>query len=260
VSSQSAEWNRGAYLVEGLGHCGACHTPRNGVGAEQADKAFTGGTYLDEVADSVHEAEIVKQDGVVRNWSAVNLTSHQTGLSAWSVEEIEAYLKTGHTTRSGAFGPMTAVIQNSTQYLTDADIHAMAVYIKALAPKTGLTGTKIADDRARAGEIVYTVRCGDCHLPTGMGIPEKSESAEKRSPPLVGNAIVQAPDPASLINVILYGAHESLQSDKSWPKMPGFETELGLEDDQIAALCDYLRSAWGNQGDPVDAAAVAKQR
>ena len=258
--AQSADWNRGAYLVEGLGHCGACHTPRNSLGAEQKELAYTGGTYLDAIEDAVHEAEIVKQEGIIRPWSAVNLTSHATGLGPWSLEEIEAYLKTGHNVRSGAFGPMTAVIENSTRHLTDQDRHAMAVYIKALPAKTALKGIKIAEDSARKGEIVYTVRCGDCHLPTGLGIPENSESAEKRAPPLVANAIVQAPDAASLINVILYGAHEAAQTDHTWPKMPGFETELGLDDDQIANLCDYLRSAWGNQGDPVSAAQVAKQR
>ena len=259
-SSKSAEWNRGAYLVEGLTHCGACHTPRSSVGAELADKAFTGGTYLDAIEDSVRDADIVKQDGMTRPWSAVNLTSHATGLGNWSVDDIEGYLKTGHNRLSGAFGPMIPVVENSTRYLTDPDRHAMAIYLKGLAAKSALAGTKIPADKIQAGEVIYTVRCTGCHLPTGLGIGQDSAIAEKRSPPLAGSPIIQAADPASLINVILYGAHEGHPGAATWNKMPGLENDMSVEDEVIAALCDYLRSSFGNQGDPVDPAAVAKQR
>jgi len=260
-SAQSPEWNRGAYLVEGLGHCGECHTPRNQLGGPRAALAMTGGTYLDEIKDAVEDQAIVPEQGLVRPWSAVNLTSSPTGLGAWSLEEIQEYLKTGHIKRAGAFGPMTEVVHNSTKHLTDEDLHAMAVYLKGLPAKTQLSGQKIADDQIKAGEIVYTTRCGDCHLPTGLGIaPGPDVDPTKVSPPLVGNPIIQAPDPASLINVILYGAHEAKQGEGAWPKMPGFQNEVGIDDEQIAALCNYLRSEWGNQGDPVTPAQVAKQR
>lgn len=260
-ASKPAEWNRGAYLVEGLGHCGSCHTPRNVLGGERASLALTGGTYLDEITDAVEDQNIVALDNLVRPWSAVSLTTSPTGLGAWSVGDIEAYLKTGHNKRAGVFGPMSKVVNNSTKFLSDPDLHAIAVYLTSLPAATRNSGQKIPDDKIKAGEIVYTTRCGDCHLPTGLGIAQgPNVDPTKVSPPLVGNAVVQAPDPATLINVILYGAHEGTQGADSWPKMPGFENEVGIDDDQIAALANYLRASWGNQGDAVAPSAVAKQR
>ena len=262
-SSQSAEWNRGAYLVEGLGHCGACHSPRNQLGGEQASLALTGGVYQDAIVDSVHEQEIVKQDNMVRPWSAVNLTSSPQGLGTWSVDEISAYLKTGHNARAGAFGPMAEVINNSTQHLSDADIRAMATYLKSLPALDQAIDKVPSADQMQKGEIAFTVRCGDCHLPTGLGSPKTPEAdPTKVSPPLVSNPIIQARDPATLINVVLYGAHESLVNDQAWPKMPGFELDfgLGMDDDQVAALANYVRNSWGNKGNTVDPKDVAKQR
>ena len=262
-ASQSAEWNRGAYLVQGLGHCGACHTPRNQLGGEKASLALTGGSYQDDILDSVHEQEIVKQDNMVRPWSAVNLTSSPQGLGAWSVDEIATYLKTGHNARAGAFGPMAQVVANSTSQLTDVDTHAMAVYLKSLPALDQGPVAAPSQDLMQKGEVAYTVRCGDCHLPTGLGSPKTPDAdPTKVSPPLVGNVIVQAHDPASLINVILYGAHEAHPGDQAWPKMPGFEQDfgLGMDDDQVAALATYVRNSWGNKGEAVDPKAVAKQR
>jgi mono/diheme cytochrome c family protein len=262
-TSQSAEWNRGAYLVEGLGHCGACHTPRNQLGGERTSQALTGGTYNDAIVDSVHENEIVKQDNMIRPWSAVNLTSSPQGLGAWSIEEITAYLKTGHNARAGAFGPMAQVVTNSTSKLTDADAHAMAVYLKSLPPMAQDMEKAPSADQMQKGEIAFTVRCGDCHLPTGLGSPKTADAdPTKVSPPLVGNAVVMAHDPATLINTILYGAHEDVLDDKAWPKMPGFELDfgLGMDDEQVAALASYVRNSWGNKGSAVDAKDVAKQR
>jgi mono/diheme cytochrome c family protein len=262
-ASQSEEWNRGAYLVQGLGHCGACHTPRNQLGGEKADLALTGGTYQDDIVDSVHEQEIVKEDNMVRPWSAVNLTSSPQGLGPWSVDEIAAYLKTGHNARAGAFGPMAQVVANSTSQLTDADQHAIAVYLKSLPALDQGPVTAPSADQMQKGEVAFTVRCGDCHLPTGLGSPRTADAdPTKVSPPLVANAIIQAHDPASLINVILYGAHEGIPNDQAWPKMPGFEADfgLGMDDDQVAALANYVRNSWGNKGNAVDPKDVAKQR
>ena len=100
-------------------------------------------------------------------------------------------------------------------------------------------------------------------LPTGLGSPRTADAdPTKVSPPLVGNTIIQAHDPATLINTILYGAHEDVLDDKSWPKMPGFELDfgLGMDDEQVAALATYVRNSWGNKGPAVDAKDVAKQR
>ena len=260
--SRSAQWNRGAYLVQGLGHCGACHTPRNLLGGERHSLALAGGDFFDEVMDEVVEGKITPMDEpTVRAWSAANLTPAANGLKAWSPEAIADYLKTGHGARAAAFGPMSEVIGNSTSHLRDPDIRAIAQYLGSLAPATQDTWSKPAAEAMKAGEIVYTARCGDCHLPTGLGMPRTPNAdASKTAPPLAGNAALQAPNPATLINVILYGAHEAHLTDGSWPKMSGFELSVGLDDDAIAALCTYVRSSWGNRAGPVNASAVAKQR
>ncbi len=263
---QSAQWNRGAYLTQALGHCGACHTPRNLLGAERNARALSGGVYLDEILDEVLDDKITPMDEVtVRPWSTADLTRSSSGLGAWSVDEIAAYLKTGHNARAGAFGPMSEVIANSTRYLTDADHRAMAVYLKSLAPSAPPDVAAPREERRKAGEIVYTARCGDCHLPTGLGMPRGPNTpAAKAAPPLAGNAILQAPNPATLINIILYGAHGgTLATDPAnawpWPKMSGFELSVGLDDAAIANLCTYVRSSWGNHAPAVSAADVAKQ-
>jgi mono/diheme cytochrome c family protein len=259
--AKSAEWNRGAYLVQGLGHCGACHTPRNLLGGERTPEALAGGAYLDEISDEVINDRVAPMDEhTVRLWSAPNLTQASTGLAAWTVDEIVAYLKSGHNARAGAFGPMSVVIARGTSHLSAEDIRAMAVYLKSLPPAQQQQ-SQPDEERRRAGEIVYTTRCGDCHQSTGLGMPRSANAdPSKTAPPLAGNPTLQAPNPATLINLVLYGAHEAVPGSESWPKMSGFELSVGLDDEQIAALCTYVRSSWGNRAGPVDAAAVAKQR
>jgi mono/diheme cytochrome c family protein len=259
--AKGAEWNRGAYLVQGLAHCGACHTPRNLLGGERTSEALAGGAYLDEIADEVINDRVAPMDErTVRLWSAPNLTQASTGLAAWTVDEIAAYLKSGHNARAGAFGPMSVVIARGTSHLSAEDIRAMAVYLKSLPPAQQQQ-SQPDEERRRAGEIVYTTRCGDCHQSTGLGMPRSANAdPSKTAPPLDGNPTLQAPNPATLINLVLYGAHEAVPGSESWPKMSGFELSVGLDDEQIAALCTYVRSSWGNRAGPVDAAAVAKQR
>jgi mono/diheme cytochrome c family protein len=237
---RSAEWNRGAYLVEGLSHCGACHSPRNWLGAEIENDAYRGATYLDEVAE-----------GMIRPWTAVNLTSSNTGLGPWSVDDLAKYLKTGHSQRAGTFGPMNKVIVNSTSRLAEEDVSAMAVYLKSL-PAKDMIKTKapsVAD--LQYGEQVYSIHCATCHLPTGL--------VNEKGPPLAGSAIVLAPDAASLINVILYGAEvPEPEIDGAWESMEGFE--LKLDDEEVAALASYVRSSWGNTAGRVSVRQVAVQR
>lgn len=260
-ASRSAEWNRGAYLTQGLGHCGACHTPRNFLGGERKAEALTGGDYLDEISDEVVSDKITPMDEItVRPWSAANLTPARGGLGAWSLDDIAAYLKTGHSVRAGAFGPMSEVVGNSTSRLTDQDVRAIAVYLKSLPPATQGEDPKPRADVLKAGEIAYTTRCADCHLPSGLGMPRGANAdASKTAPPLAGSAALQAPSAATLINVVLYGAHESALAESSWPRMSGFELSVGLDDAQIAALCTYVRSSWGNHAGAVYPAAVGKQ-
>jgi mono/diheme cytochrome c family protein len=243
-AGKSAEWNRGAYLVEGLGHCGACHTPRNFLGAEIAEQALAGGSYLDRIPT-----------GEIRPWSAVNLTSAQSGLKSWSVADLAEYLTSGHGPKGASTGPMNEVIGNSTRQLSPADVRAMSVYIKSLPP-IELSATHALDADARSdGETLYTIHCGTCHLPTGLGSTPGSELG----PPLAGNPIVQAADPSTLINVILYTSSVlTPMPPKAWMNMEGLGDKL--DDDEVAAIATYLRTSWGNRGGPVTTEDVARQR
>jgi mono/diheme cytochrome c family protein len=241
--TRSAEWNRGAYLVEGLGHCGACHSPRNFLGAESSDMALNGGEYTDKVAAAT-----------VRPWSTPNLTSAPNGLHSWPVEELVAYLKTGRNTFAETFGPMNEVIMNSTRYLSDADVRAMATYLKSLPASKVTTGSTANADVLQTGETLYNVHCGTCHLPTGLGGEEESSGAR-----LAGSPVVQASNPASLINIILYGPQlPEPPLPKRWKRMEAFGDKLA--DDEVAALASFLRSAWDNGGGEVTTAQVARQR
>lgn len=240
-TTKSSEWNRGAYLVEGLGHCGACHTPRNFMGSENADLALTGGTYLDTVPG-----------GQIRMWSAVNLTSAESGLASWSTDELVAYLQTGLNSYATTFGPMNKVIMHSTRHLSPVDARAMAVYLKDLPPNEQSDASTPSNEVMASGQHVYTIHCGTCHLPTGKG-------AFETGPALVGNPVVQAASPASLINVILYGPELPDPAPPAQREhMRGYDAELS--DDEVAALASFLRSAWGNRGGPVSADQVAAQR
>ncbi len=238
---QSDEWNRGAYLVEGPGHCGACHTPRNVLGAEKERWALSGGVHDDKV-----------KLGFYRQWSAVNLTSAGTGLGSWTEDDIVSYLKTGQSPKAIVHGPMREVILHSTRHLNDADIKAMAVYLKSLEAKYPDSGPKAEPKQLADGELIYTVHCGSCHLPTGKG-------GEGLGVTLEQNPIVQAADPASLINVILYGPHlpgPPFSVDRSPMKMYGKR----LSDVDIAAVATYLRANFGNQAGAVTPEQVNVQR
>lgn len=242
---KSAEWNRGAYLVEGLGHCAMCHTPRNFMGASDGDLALTGGTYKDKV------------EGKLLDWSASNLTSAPSGLGSWSVEDIVNYLKLGFTGKASVFGPMNEVVVNSTRHLSREDVHAMAVYLKSL-PANAQDGEDPADEETlRTGSLQYDIHCGTCHLPTGLG-------SESTGPPLVGSPVVLAADPVSLINITLYGAQlpETAPSEewstRSWKVMEPFAPKMS--DEEVAALLSYVRSAWSNAAGEVTPKQVAAQR
>jgi mono/diheme cytochrome c family protein len=240
--NQTPEWNRGAYLVEGLGHCGACHTPRNFLGAEKASLAMTGGEFLDRVPG-----------GDVRTWAAPNLTSADNGLKAWPLEEVAAYLQKGRNRFVDVFGPMNEVFLNSTRHLTDEDARAMATYLKSLPANPGETG-KVADAQTlRDGESLYNVHCGTCHQPTGLGGDNMDAGAQ-----LVGSPVVLANSPASLINVILYGPQLPEELPERWRHMDAFGEKL--EDDEVALIASYLRGAWGHKASAVTEKQVAAQR
>lgn len=240
---QSEQWNRGAYLVDALTHCSACHSPRNFLGAEDDDMAMTGGEYKAAV-----------RSHAIRTWSAPNLTGSRDGLGAWPVEEITAYLKTGRNSFVETFGPMNEVIQNSTRHLSESDVVAMSVYLKSLPANDQDRGAAADDDVIRMGMTMYNVHCGTCHLPTGLGDAESGASLAG------GSLVVRASNPASLINVILYAP------ELPDPPLPTVRREdmhpFGdlMSDEEIAALATYLRSSWGNTGGLVTAKQVAAQR
>lgn len=237
---QSSEWNRGAYLVEGLGHCDACHTPRNWFLAEETARSYAGGSFTDRVIDDQ-----------MRRWSAVNLTSAHSGLAAWSLANLARYLKSGVSPRAGTFGPMNDVIVNSLHNLSSDDIHAMATYLKSLPARDGNSGT-VPADAVRSGAGIYKDRCDECHGSSGRG-------GMFNGPPLEGSAVVQDADPATLINIVLYGpAQPKGVSFGAWETMKPYRDVLS--DSEVAAVANYIRGSWDNRAPPVSAADVARQR
>jgi mono/diheme cytochrome c family protein len=241
--SKTAQWNRGAYLVQALTHCDACHASRNFLGAEGADPVMSGGEYTAAVPG-----------GEQRIWSTPNLTSAPLGLQSWSVQDITQYLKEGRNAFAETFGPMNEVIMNSTRNLSEGDVQAMAVYLKSLPASTPESVAKASADVMQSGETLYNVHCGTCHLPTGLGNQDENSGAR-----LAGSPVVQASNPASLINVIIYGPPlPNPPLPKRWKPMEGFGDKLA--DDEIAAMATFLRATWGNTAGPVTADQVAKQR
>lgn len=245
---KSAEWNRGAYLIEGLGHCGACHTPRGLAfqekGLDASDGAFLAGAELD-------------------NWHASNLRGDQReGLGRWSEEETAVFLKTGHNSFSTAFGTMIEVINNSTQYLTDEDAKAMAVYLKSLPavgdPKATYTYDKSTTDMLLSGKVtgsgerLYLQHCASCHGHDGQG-------HAPYLPPIAGNPTIVDNNPISLINVTLNGsARIVVQGMPDAYRMPQYR--VLLNDQQIADIMTFIRKGWGHSAPAVSAEAVKKLR
>jgi mono/diheme cytochrome c family protein len=244
-TTKSAKWNRGAYLVEGLGHCSACHTPRNYLGGEKADQFMTGGVYQETLDDQPID------------WSAVNLTSGPNGLQSWPVQDLTNYLKLGYSAHASVSGPMISVVMNSTRNLTREDDEAIATYLKAIAPNRQGDAHPPSERLMSAGETLYSIHCGTCHLPTGQG-------SDSTAPPLAGSAVALTPNPASMINIVLRGPILPDQppspewQNRKWQAMPAFGTKLS--DAEAAALLSYVRGAWGNKAGAVTEDQVAKQR
>jgi mono/diheme cytochrome c family protein len=235
VAGKSDEWNRGAYLVEGLGHCGLCHTPKNAMGGDDTTRALQG--------------------SAVQGWYAPNLTGDpHAGLGGWSVDGIVAYLKTGRNNVTAATGPMSDVIVHSTSQMTDADLRAIAIYLKDQPAPSGESPKPVSgeDPMIRAGEAIYLDNCAACHTSAGTGIPHLF-------PALKGSPSVQSADPASLIRVVLRGA-QSVATDPAptGPSMPALGWKLS--DAEVAAVVTYIRNSWANAASPVSASDVARAR
>jgi mono/diheme cytochrome c family protein len=240
---QSEQWNRGAYLVEALAHCSACHTPRNSLGAEQSRLAFGGGEYLDRVSS-----------GEFRPWSAPNLTSSERGLGLWSQSNLEAYLKTARNEFIESYGPMNEVILNSTRHLSADDIAAMATYLKQLPAIDEAPGLPVDAQVMGRGRTVYNLHCGTCHLPTGEGDPEMAPRLN------AGSLVVQSDNPASMINTILYAPQLPEHGLPQRWREPMEEFQYLLDDEEVAAAATYIRNSWDNSAGLVTAEQVARQR
>lgn len=245
-----AEVARGAYLVQGLGHCGSCHTPRALSLQERA---------LDE-----RGAPYLAGGAQIDGWLAVNLRGNNaTGLGAWSVEDIVATLRSGRNTHHAVLGEaMGNVVQHSTQYLSDADLTAMAKYLKTLPASADEPSRFTADPatakalatgkEANRGAQLYVDNCAACHRTDGQGYA-------RVFPAIAGNPTVLAGDPVSLVRLVLVGA--KLQGNATAPSplgMPGFGWRLS--DDDAAQLLTFIRQSWGNQASAVTRADVAELR
>ena len=240
---QSDEWNRGAYLVEGLAHCSACHTPRNFFGAERKELHMSGGEYLDRIRTGAH-----------RPWSAPNLTSTERGLGLWTQQEIRDYLKSARNDFLESFGPMNQVIMNSTRFLSDSDVSAMAFYLKSLPAVDEPIGEMPNPELMGRGRTIYNLHCGACHLPTGEGDPEMAPRLN------AGSLVVQSANPASMINAILYGPETPGHPLPPRWLEPMDEFQYQLDNEEIAAVATYIRNSWNNAAGIVTPAQVAHQR
>jgi mono/diheme cytochrome c family protein len=233
TAGKSDAWNRGAYIVRTLGHCGACHTPKN----------FLGG-------DKGHGL----QGNTIQNWHADNLTADaHTGLGSWSAEDIAMFLKSGHNDRADAIGSMSEVVMDATHAFTDADLQAVATYLKDQPALADGGRTAKADPAAMTtGEALYRDNCTACHTQDGKG-------ASGLFTPLAGSNAVQASDPTNLIRVVLQGVQSAgTETAPTGAAMPTFSWRLS--DAQIADVLTYVRSSWGNVAPPVSGDDVAKLR
>ena len=231
---KSTEWNRGRYLVEGVAHCGGCHTPKNMFGAEKRPRAYSGARVAGMFAPRL--------DGAARG-----------GLQSWSVEDITEYLQSGRNGKSHAGELMSEVVVNSTSRMSDADVRAIAIYLKDLPE--GVREPKVArppPSQMAAGEKLYNGACIACHEKDGSGAP-------RIYPPLPGNANLQSADALSTLRVILDGAQTvTTPRAPNTGSMPAYAAKM--TDQEIADVTNYIRNAWGNAAPLVTADEVAKAR
>ena len=226
--TQSAQYNRGAYLVQGLGHCAACHSPRNALGASRGVADLSGGLMP------------------VANWYAPNLHSErETGLASAPLIETVRLLQTGQNAQASVSGPMAEVVQHSLQHLSAADLQAMALYLQVRAQQTpavksASTPQPVGASVAERGRKVYERHCATCH-------GERGEGTAGIYPPLAGNRAVLLSDPTNLVQTVLFGGYGPATAGHPRPfGMPPFVLEL--EDRDIAAVLTHLRMALQHTG------------
>lgn len=240
--AKSAEWNRGAYLVEGLGHCGMCHSSFNALGATDKNAQLAGGLIP------------------IQNWYAPALNSGaEVGLGEWSNDGLTQFLKTGVSDRGATYGPMSDVIINSLQYLSDADLQAISSYLRAqpnLKSPTDVqrveVSPQLADDLVQQGHQIYVNHCAACHQLNGRGVGSQY-------PPLAGNPSIAMQPGTNAIRIVLLGGFQPGTTGNPRPySMPPF-AQL-LNDHDVAAVVSYIRQAWGNHAPAVSPAVVTRFR
>lgn len=239
AAHRTEQENRGAYLVEGPGHCGSCHTPR--------------GLALQEKALADNDGRQFLAGAVLEGWYAKSLRDEDIGLSTWSKDEIVDFLRTGRTDRTAAFGTMASVIEHSTQYLTEDDLSSIAAYLKTLLPRPAynsrwqaaedVTTNQLRDGAFDVpGALIYVQECATCHRLDGMGAP-------RVFPALAQNSIVFADDPSSLIKITLAGGRmPDTDHDTMTFAMPAF---YHLSNRDLAEALNFIRTGWGNHGSEV---------
>ncbi|MCF5052537.1 c-type cytochrome [Pseudomonas syringae] len=227
--------NRGAYLVDGLGHCAACHTPKNFLGGDK------GGAYL--------------QGGELAGWHAPEITGNPyVGIGGWSDAQLVQYLKTGSNHVAVASGPMAEAVTNSTQHMRDEDLYAIAAYLKTLPGSDTLSprALKARTPLMQQGANVYSANCSACHNSDGKGINQLASS-------LADNPGIQAENAQSLITTVLEGGRGAVTlTNPTSGAMPSFAWKLS--DQQIAAILSYIRNSWGNAAPEVTTNQVAEVR
>jgi mono/diheme cytochrome c family protein len=226
--------NRGAYLVNGPAHCGACHTPKSILGGDKLDR------YL--------------QGSELQGWFAPNITDDDAaGLGKWSVDDITAYLATGHNRMTAATDPMAEAVTLSISKMEVDDLHAIATYLKSLsgipAPSHAVPFT---DPAMTAGGAIYGDQCSACHGLNGTGTPFLF-------PSVAGSSIVRSEDAGSAIRIIMGGARSvGTASEPTAPGMPAYGRLL--DDEQVAAVLTYMRNTWGSTAPTVSPSEVSKSR
>jgi mono/diheme cytochrome c family protein len=224
-ATKSAPWNRGAYLVEALGHCGDCHTPRNFMGATVASKRFQGAQ--------------------IDQWYAPSITAEALSkANRWGKSQLIAFLAKGSASNSSALGPMREVVHDSLSFLTASDLDAMASYLLDLSgekdppkPKPVPVAKKLAPEVEKHAAKLYADNCASCHQAGGQGIAGSI-------PPVAGNPAVAAAKPFDVLAVVLQG----IPARADFPAMPSFAGSLN--DSDVADLTNYLRTSFGNQAAP----------
>jgi mono/diheme cytochrome c family protein len=235
TAGKSDEWNRGAYLVQGLGHCGMCHTDKTAFGGDTGTP-LAGGELVGSYAPNLN-------------------SDLRTGLGNWSIDDIIAYLRAGNNSRASATGQMAEVVNDSTSHLSDSDVRAIAAYLKDLPQVNAQEAAQAvnADDPAmHAGERVYVDNCAACHSKDGSGAP-------RMFIPLRGSSIAQQPSALDMIHAVLDGTkNASTDAAPTGPAMPAFGWKL--TDSEIATALTYVRNSWGNRAPAVSVDDVRSQR